>query len=189
MHDEARELLLAVHCKTSKSRKCGYTAWVCNSGHVGCAWVSLCESRGRAGCYRAAQCIAISGVVQLLEYAADNGVSWKFPGVMATAAKHGRGACLAWLHVNGCPRNTTTMACAASSGHVKCLKWLHANGFRFSRSATTAAARGGQVHCLQWLIAHGCETTWRAALAAARYGHLDSLQLLHASGCPWLPVE
>jgi hypothetical protein len=212
--DEARTMLLDDGGEGYCPLHSGIRLPSCSYGHVACAWVTVSGAIRRQifDHGHPATMAAMSGVVQLLEYAVNNGllcnvdvhyvayagrvapVQWLLDRghrfewdiiCAALAAVQGHLAFLTWLHEMGCPWDTDTPSSAVELGYLDCLQYAHEHGCPWDTITPRNAASNGHLGCLMYAHLNGCPWNEATPRAAARNGHLSCLQYAHEHGCPW----
>ena len=128
-------------------------------------------------------CAAMSGYLDCLEYAYDNGYlmdEW----TCRNAAARGHLDCLVYAHDNGCPLDKRVCENAAGRGHLDCLMYAHDNGFPWNERTCINAAYCGHLGCLQYAHENDCPWDEETCSEAAKYGHLNCLEYARDNGCP-----
>jgi len=143
--------------------------------------VEKCTEKKERFCAQMAE----NGNVEFLTFLHENvGCPWD-EETCRKAAISGHLECLKYARENGCPWNTETCEGAAYNGHLECLKYAHEKGCPWDESTCSWAAQYGQLECLKYAHEKGCPWDRWACESAAQYGHLECLKYLHENGCPW----
>jgi hypothetical protein len=96
------------------------------------------------------------GCVGALEELVDNRHCELAAGACAAAAGKGQLDALIWLHLRGCPWDSTTCNSAVRGGHLEALRYAHEHGCPWdSNTCECAAAEGGHLEALRYAHEQG----------------------------------
>ncbi|KAL6059439.1 Ankyrin repeat domain containing protein [Balamuthia mandrillaris] len=138
------------------------------------------------GANRVCAYFAMTGDLELLRWARDQGFPWT-EEVCSTAARSKHLALLKWARENGCPWRDQDMRESAVHGGLDVLKFVVGQGVTLAGDPCVCAlaARRGSLEMVQWAKENGCPWDATFMAEATKTDHLEIVKWARENGCPW----
>jgi hypothetical protein len=150
------------------------------SGATTCNDLTVLQYLHAEGCALSADvcdAAAVSGDLEMLRWAREQGAQWEDDSILAVAAGSGNVELAAWVQQQpGVVVDSSAMTAAAKSGDIAMCEHLHLQQCSSCPDAACAAAEGWHWDTLRWLQEHGCPWHQSVCNSIAESGELEVLQ-------------